>query len=98
MSTAPDDGPAFEWAVIGDVLVIRDLDQGATVTNFPREVLSEIGRMLNGAFPASVIYRDTELFYDGMEVEAGEFRRYYPIRTQDLDQALAFVRMKQSRP
>lgn len=80
----------YIYDVYKNVLVINDLDLGnMSVTNNVQKVLDEISERID--LPQRVIYRDTSKIYDGIEHVNGKFKRFYPIQTENIFEAIEKV-------
>ena len=86
-------GADYGYEVIKRVLIIIDLNKGAcTVTNDIGSVLAEIFVEIPRNSVDSVIYRDSENVYDGIEIDcAGKFQKFFPIRETEQVKALKKV-------
>lgn len=79
----------FTFSQIRNVIVIRDVSEGAavpTVTNDIENVINYISRMQGFSSNSKAwIYRDSDGNWDGYDVNEKDF---YSLNTQDLEQAL----------
>ena len=46
-----------------------------------------------GILPETIIYKDSERNFDGVEHEEGKFKRFYSVNESDLEKALEKVRL-----
>jgi hypothetical protein len=66
-------GADYDYEVRGKFLVIIDLDIGGlSVTNDIENVLERIKDNLSGNLPDNIIYRDSDLRYDGVLYKDGK--------------------------
>ena len=78
----------YEYEIIGDVVVIYDLNLGRmSVTNDIEEVIKEIGTTVDLS-TRKIIYRDSCGVFDGITLNK---ERFYPINKTTLKEALNFI-------
>ena len=83
----------YIYFIKGKVLIIEDSDLGnLSVTNDIQNVLTSIKKDLD-FLPETIIYRDSEGNFDGVEHEQGKFKRFYSVNESDLEKALEKVRL-----
>jgi hypothetical protein len=81
----------YIYFIKGKVLIIEDSDLGnRSVTNDIQNVLTAIKTELE-FLPETIIYRDSEGNFDGVEHEQGIFKRFYPVNETDFEKALEKV-------
>ena len=80
----------YLYQIESGVLVIIDLNRGISVTNNIKYILLEIKDEL-GTLPDKIIYRDSRGEFDGIEHKDGQFKRFFPVRESDLQNAIEKV-------
>lgn len=81
-------GADYDYQVIGNVVVIVDLNQGGrSVTNDIDNVLASIGKDVDLA-DKKIIYQDSCGVFDGVTLDA---KRFYPINKRTLQEAMKFI-------
>ena len=81
----------YIYFIKGKVLIIEDSDLGnLSVTNDIQNVLTAIKKDLE-FLPETIIYRDSEGNFDGVEHEQGKFIKFYPVNETNLIDALEKV-------
>lgn len=81
----------YIYFIKGKVLIIEDSDLGnLSVTNDIQNVLTSIKKDLD-FLPETIIYRDSEGNFDGVEHEQGTFKRFYSVNESELEKALEKV-------
>lgn len=81
-------GADYEYNIVGNVVVIIDLNLGGrSVTNDIENVLESIGKDVELA-DKKIIYRDSCGVFDGVTLDA---KRFYPINKRSLDDALRYI-------
>lgn len=80
----------YLYQIESGVLVIIDLNRGISVTNNIKYILLEIKDEL-GELPDKIIYRDSQGEFDGVEHKNGQFKRFFPVRESDLQNAIEKV-------
>ena len=78
----------------GNVIVIIDHDDGMSVTNDVENVLASIAADGVDIARHTVIYRDTDMVWDGISTAGGRFSGFFHIRVRDLSAALADVKSR----
>lgn len=81
----------YIYFIKGKVLIIEDSDLGnLSVTNDIQNVLTAIKKDLE-FLPETIIYRDSEGNFDGVDHDKGKFIKFYPVNESDLEKALEKV-------
>lgn len=81
----------YIYFIKGKVLIIEDSDLGnLSVTNDIQNVLTAIKKDLE-FLPETIIYRDSEGNFDGVDHDKGKFIRFYPVNDTDIEKALEKV-------
>lgn len=74
----------YIYFIKGKVLIIEDSDLGnRSVTNDIQNVLTAIHNELD-FLPETIIYKDSEGNFDGVDHDKGKFIRFYPVNESDL--------------
>ena len=83
----------YIYFIKGKVLIIEDSDLGnLSVTNDIQNVLTAIHNDLD-FLPETIIYKDSEGNFDGVEHEQGKFIKFYSVNESELEKALEKVRL-----
>ena len=86
----------YSFIVADEVLCIADNDGSKSVTNNTENVLNEIKESLNAGglrMPDTVIYKDTEGNWDGIEYD-GSNATFYLLHTRSLTEAIDLAKKR----
>lgn len=85
---------SFSYSVDGNVVCIIDHDDGMSVTNDVENVIDDIAALGIDVNSNHIIYRDTDGYWDGIEVKNGGFVCFFPIHVRDLKDAWIYVQSR----